>query len=185
MTTSDLYTKVIAPKDWTGVEALFESRGRPKNCWCTAFRPSSVPRSKLNKEFRKAELQNVVASNKPVGPLAFKDDEPVAWCSVAPKSLFVNLGDVHSYADNETVWSVTCFFIKRAFRGQGLAKVLLDEAIQYATQMGADYLEAYAVDPDSPSYRVIGFTTLFENKGFVEIGRAGSRRHVLQKALVV
>ena len=45
-------------------------------------------------------------------------------------------------------------------------------------------LEAYPVDPDSPSYRFMGFIGLFERAGFKAIGRAGSRRHVMRLTLI-
>jgi hypothetical protein len=41
-------------------------------------------------------------------------------------------------------------------------------------------VEAYPVDPDSPSYRFMGFADLFETAGFREVGRAGKRRHVVR-----
>jgi hypothetical protein len=44
-------------------------------------------------------------------------------------------------------------------------------------------LEAYPVDPDSPSYRHMGFVPAFAAHGFEEIGMAGSRRHVMRLTL--
>ena len=49
---------------------------------------------------------------------------------------------------------------------------------------GATVVEAYPVDPDSPSYRFMGFKTGFEEYGFVKVGQAGSRRHVMRLTLV-
>jgi hypothetical protein len=44
-------------------------------------------------------------------------------------------------------------------------------------------LEAYPVEPDSPSYRFGGFIPLFARAGFREAGHLGSRRHVMRKDL--
>jgi hypothetical protein len=44
-------------------------------------------------------------------------------------------------------------------------------------------LEAYPVDEDSPSYRFMGFVPFFAGRGFEEIGKAGSRRHVMRLEL--
>ena len=41
-------------------------------------------------------------------------------------------------------------------------------------------VEAYPVDPDSPSYRFMGYVGSFEAMGFQAIGRAGTRRHVMR-----
>lgn len=52
-------------------------------------------------------------------------------------------------------------------------------AISYAQENGAVAIEAYPVEPNSPSYRFMGFVQTFEEIGFKEIGRAGSRRHIM------
>jgi len=45
--------------------------------------------------------------------------------------------------DDKPVWSVTCFFVARQYRRQGLMVALLKEAIQYAAKRGAKILEGY------------------------------------------
>lgn len=44
-------------------------------------------------------------------------------------------------------------------------------------------VEAYPVDPESPSYRFMGFVEMFADAGFREVGMAGRRRHVMQLEL--
>lgn len=41
-------------------------------------------------------------------------------------------------------------------------------------------MEGYAVDPGSPSYRHMGFVSMFREAGFTEVAREGTRRHVMQ-----
>lgn len=48
---------------------------------------------------------------------------------------------------------------------------------------GASILEAYPVDPASPSYRFMGFIGAFAAAGFEEVEMAGSRRHVMRLTL--
>jgi hypothetical protein len=60
---------------------------------------------------------------------------------------------------------------------------LLAAAIAHAKAKGASIVEAYPVDPDSPSYRFMGFVPTFREAGFEEVGRAGTRRHVVRLAL--
>lgn len=125
-----------------------------------------------------------VADGVPIGLIGYCDGEPVAWCSIAPRPTFRRLGgpDDDGTAPQD-VWSLTCFYIKRAFRGRGFSERLLNEALAHARRHDAACVEAYPVDPDSPSYRFMGLTTLFERAGFVEVGRAGTRRHVMRFAL--
>jgi hypothetical protein len=79
----------------------------------------------------------------------------------------------------EKVWSIACFFIKREFRDQGLIDILIEQAKKYAKKNGAKYLEAYPVQPDSPSYRFMGFINTFEKADFSFVKKAGSRRNVM------
>ena len=78
------------------------------------------------------------------------------------------------------VWSLACFFIRRDLRRQGIAAQLIEAAVAHARARGATVVEAYPVDPDSPSYRFMGFVDTFCRAGFREVGRAGKRRNVMR-----
>jgi len=60
---------------------------------------------------------------------------------------------------------------------------MLEAAIAYARDGGATIIEAYPVDPESPSYRFMGFVPALERLGFAPVGMAGSRRHVMRLPL--
>jgi GNAT superfamily N-acetyltransferase len=75
-------------------------------------------------------------------------------------------------------------FIRRDFRGQGITRQLIKAAVDQARAHGAKIVEAYPVDPDSPSYRFMGFVPTFEKAGFKPTGqREGKRRHLMQLEL--
>jgi ribosomal protein S18 acetylase RimI-like enzyme len=112
----------------------------------------------------------------PVGILGYINDQPIAWCSVAPRETYQRLGGEESL---ENVWSIACFYISKEFRNRGIVGELIEKAKEYAKSNGAKYLEAYPVEPDSPSYRFMGFIGTFENAGFTKVKMAGSRRHVM------
>ena len=57
---------------------------------------------------------------------------------------------------------------------------LIQAAVAHARKRGATVVEAYPVAPDSPSYRFMGFVPVFTAAGFREVGRAGTRRHVMR-----
>lgn len=77
--------------------------------------------------------------------------------------------------------SVTCFFVRREHRSEGLSKKMLKAAVAHAKKRGARIVEGYPVDEESPSYRHMGFIPLFKDAGFREVARAGTRRHVMQR----
>ena len=52
--------------------------------------------------------------------------------------------------------------------------------MRHAAARGATVVEAYPVASDSPSYRYMGFTSMYRAAGFEEVGLAGTRRHVMR-----
>lgn len=162
---------------------LFESRGGPKNCWCMVWRAMPAKSKKPDSASRKTALTRRVKQGVPVGILGYLHDKPIAWCSIAPRPTYRELGGP-AEAVNENIWSLVCFFVTRAYRGQGLTTRLLQAAIDHARRKGATVIEAYPVDPNSPSYRFMGFVGAFKKAGFVEVGRAGTRRYVMRLKLI-
>ncbi len=178
MDPSKLEVKPVTAVNWPDLEALFEGKGGPSYCWCMAWRPMES-RSSADNAARKRALHQRVAEGKPIGLVGYLDGEAVAWCSVAPRETFLKLRHDQD-PDEQGIWSVTCFFVRRDFRGSGIAGRMLEEAVSHARASGAKAVEAYPVDPDSPSYRFMGFVNLFRERGFQPSGRAGSRRYVMR-----
>lgn len=176
-----LTVRPVTEETWPDLEALFESKGAPSYCWCMAWRPMP-DRTRASNADRKAALHQRVRDGTPIGLLGYIGGEPVAWCSVAPRETFRPLKEGQS-AEAAGVWSVVCFFIRREYRGRGLSRRMLQQAVTVAKENGAKVVEGYPVDPDSPSYRFMGFVSLFKACGFEPAGEAGTRRHVMRREL--
>jgi GNAT superfamily N-acetyltransferase len=181
---SAIVFREVDADSWGDFERLFEGRGGPSYCWCMIFRATKEEAKHTDRVSRKAAMQRRVQDGMPVGLLGYLGDEPVAWCSVAPRSTFRTLGVEDRPEDAQgKVWSITCFFVHRSLRGQGLTRQLLEAAVAHARKRGATVVEAYPVEPDSPSYRFMGFIDTFKGAGFEEVGRVGTRRHVMRRLL--
>jgi predicted GNAT family acetyltransferase len=166
---------------WRDFETLFEAPGAPKYCWCMAWRAVGEERRQRDSESRKSSIKRRVMGGVPVGILGYMNGEPVAWCSIAPRPTYRPLGGIENVGeDPERVWSLVCFFVPRRLRGRGLVRRMIAAAVEHAGRMGASAVEAYPVDPGSPSYRFMGYIGSFEAAGFKEVGRVGTRRHVMR-----
>ncbi|HEY8085147.1 MAG TPA: GNAT family N-acetyltransferase [Methylophilaceae bacterium] len=179
---NEIIFREVTRETWVDFANLFESRGGPKSCWCMVWRATTAEAKQPDGESRRIAMKSRVDADVPIGILGYCDGAPMAWCSIAPRPTYRPLGGIE-LGTNETVWSLTCFFIKREFRGQGLIDQLLRSAIEHAARNGATVIEAYPVDADSPSYRFMGFVETFDKAGFEEVGRAGQRRHVMRLPL--
>ena len=133
-----------------------------------------------NSKARKRYIKKRVNAGTPIGLLGYIGNEPIAWCSIAPRDTYQRLGGDDTI---EKVWSIACFFIKREYRDQGLVDKLIVASKKYAKKNGAKFLEAYPVKPSSPSYRFMGFIDTFKKAGFNFIKKAGTRRNVMTKKI--
>ncbi|MGB4117244.1 MAG: GNAT family N-acetyltransferase [Polaromonas sp.] len=168
----------VTADTWPDFEKLFERRGGPKACWCMVWRATPEEAKHADGASRKIAIAERIAAGTTVGLLGYLDEEAVAWCSVAPRSTHRRL--VNDGSTDEGIWSITCFFVIRRLRGHGVTQRMIAAATDYAKSKNASIVQAYPVDPGSPSYRFMGFVPTFETAGFQEVGRAGTRRHVFQ-----
>lgn len=173
----------VDSESWADFAALFEERGGPKSCWCMIWRASAEEARHRDGASRRVQIKSRVDQGIPIGLIGYLDERPVAWCSIAPRETYRPLGGPASGHPEESVWSLACLFVKRQYRGRGLAMQMIEGALAHAKANGATAVEAYPVDRDSPSYRFMGFVDVFAAAGFQEVGRAGERRHVMRHNL--
>ena len=135
-------------------------------------------------------LRKIVDAGDPPGLLAYVGGEPAAWCALAPRADYPGLERSRLFKplDDHPTWSVTCFYVGREYRRQGLTVRLLREAARYARSRGARMLEGYPVEPKKkgPVPDVWVFTGLaeaFRRAGFKEAARPSSTRPVMRRVL--
>ena len=182
MVAEALTFKPVTAATKADFEALFDGPGGPKHCWCMVWRATAEEGRGTSGAVRKQQMLGRIDRKVLIGLLGYAEGKPIAWVSIAPKQTYWRLGGPEPEAD-ETVWSLACMYMRRQFRGRGLAHDLIKAAIDHARKKGADIIEAYPVAPDAPSYRFMGFVPAFEAAGFEEIGMAGTRRHDMRLTL--
>ena len=134
-------------------------------------------------------LRKRVKSGGPPGVLAYVDGKPAGWCSIAPREEFAFLARsrVLSPVDSEAVWSVSCFFIARPYRRQGVSVPLLRAAVELARRKGARIIEGYPVDPGRGkmpgAFVWTGLPGTFLRAGFKEVARRSKTRPVMRYAV--
>jgi GNAT superfamily N-acetyltransferase len=133
-------------------------------------------------ESRAGALEDLVRRGIPVGVLAYRDAEPLGWCSVAPRETYAGLERYKALPrlDAVPVWSVVCFFLDRQARRHGVTLHLLRAAVAYAQAQGAGVIEGYPVDPGARLYTYMGAPTTFRAAGFCDVTPPGQDRLVLR-----
>jgi GNAT superfamily N-acetyltransferase len=171
---------------WADLENLFGPNGAIAGCWCMWWRIGH-DYQKRGVAANKASFKRLVRKGPPPGLLAFDGETPVGWCQITPRSELPYLNRVRTLApiDDKPVWSVSCFYIGRGHRRQGVMTALVGAAVKFARAQGAPALEAYPRDNDKPGSAgaYTGLRSAFTKAGFKEIIRRGARpimRHDLR-----
>jgi ribosomal protein S18 acetylase RimI-like enzyme len=156
--------------------ALFNQGGDPKWCWCAYYRLRGVDFSAGSAARNRAVLERAVdataTERRNPGLVAYRGGEAVGWVSVGPRDDYERLqhSTVLAPVDERPAWSIVCFVVARKARGEGVARALLDAAVDYAREHGATLVEAYPIETDGervPSALVYkGTLGMFERAGF-------------------
>jgi len=84
------------------------------------------------------------------------------------------------------VWSISCFFVRRGYRRQGVMTQLIFAALKAAKRAKAPALEGYPIDtsaPKSTSNIFTGTAGAFTRAGFKVVARRGSARAIMRHDL--
>lgn len=86
--------------------------------------------------------------------------------------------------DDQPVWSITCFFVAKPFRRQGLTVKLIRAAVEYAGAHGAKIVEGYPIEPRSGTvadvHAYTGLASAFRQAGFTEVLRRSETRPIMR-----
>src|SRR5437660_10240421 len=146
-----LTVRPLTPDLRPALEDLFDKHGACNGCWCMYWRIGSAYR-KTPREKNKSAFRELVRRGPPPGLLAFDGDVSVGWCQLTPRSALQWLDGTWTLArvDDMPVWSISCFYVRRGYRKQGVMSVLIAAALKAARRAKAPALEAYPVDTDAP-----------------------------------
>ena len=181
----------LTKDEWPALEALFGANGACAGCWCMYWRlPKGEwkgPQSQRNAR-NKVKFRRLVASGPAPGLLAFDGDTAVGWVATAPRAEFPALERSRFLrsVDEESVWSMPCFYIKSGYRGRGIMRALVAAAVGHAAGAGARIVEAYPVDTEkrlSAASAYTGAASSFRRAGFKTVARRSAHRPIDRKAV--
>lgn len=182
-----LTIRPLTPDLWPALEDLFGKNGASNGCWCMYWRIGSAyykrPRVK-----NKAAFREIVKRGPPPGLLAFDGNVAVGWCQLMPRDAlpWLERRQVLQRVDDVPVWSLTCFYVRRGYRKQGVMSALIAAALKAAKRAKAPALEAYPVDTDAPnstSNVFTGIASTFARAGFKTVACRVPSRPIMRHDL--
>jgi GNAT superfamily N-acetyltransferase len=184
---------VVAPataQRFDAVEHALTGGGDGRSCQCQWWMLTSREYSDSTLPQRTELLRREVQSERPPGLVAEVDGTAAGWVRVGPRTTHPRLARTRLYGpassepwDDESAWTISCFSVRREFRGQGVMDALLAAAIPFARDRGARVIEAYPIDTDvsdadaNDLYR--GVLRTFLDAGFVETARPRPDRTIV------
>lgn len=170
-----------SPDLWPAIAALFESTSTLRWCWCQYWRKPGSSWTNADVDANRADLEQLVEGAPAPGLVALVDGGAVGWVGLGPREDFPRLARSRTLPTlpGEGVWSVNCFVVARGHRRRGLARRLLEAAVEYSGRHGARIVEGFPVEtagdriPSAGAYT--GTRSMFESAGFAVAGPTTSR----------
>lgn len=182
----------IAPLDlttWDAFAALTaKHNGIFGGCWCTAFHPREGREDFPDGESRKRDL---VERSCARAARVMDGDVAIGWCQYGSPDELPEIYHRKEYAeafDDPPPWRLTCFFVDRDHRRDGVAKLALDGALELIAVEGGGVVEGYPVTRApgkkiSSSFLFSGTREMFEAAGFTAVRSLGTKRTVMRTSV--
>lgn len=190
---SEYTVRPLGPDTWDDFASLAgRHNGVWNGCWCTWFHASPADRggkdrtAASNRDLK----ERLVRAGRAHAALVFDGDEAVAWCQYGTPAELPNIKHRKEYdagADTPPDYRITCFFVDRNHRHQGVAGVALRGALDLIAAAGGGVVEAYPQDTPgkkvSASFLYSCTRTFFEQNGFSYDRPKGINHCVMSKTV--
>lgn len=185
-------TQPLTEANLADLDHLFSGSKVCSGCWCMYFLRTSREFEQGYGSGNRAGFAELVATaGAPVGVLAYRNGEPVGWCAIGPRSRYGRLlrspllGS-RDVTEDDAVWAVPCFFVRRDARGAGLTGDLLGAAVDLARGHGATAVEGLPLagtGPHNGMEAYVGTEAMFAGADFTVRHRPTPRRVVMRRVL--
>jgi hypothetical protein len=154
-------------------------------CWCTAFHLKRSEEKEWSGK-HKALKEKLVRADRSHAALVYSGADLVGWCQFGPP---IELpGRMSGYGKLDVTppdWRITCFFVDRDHRKEGVSKTALQGALSIIASRGGGTVDGYPIDtrgkPYSSSFLWGGTHSMFTEFGFRSLGALGTSKWIMRK----
>jgi GNAT superfamily N-acetyltransferase len=180
----------LGPDTWDAFAALAERHnGVWGGCWCTWFHTLNSEKAR-EAGANRALKERLVCEGRAHAALVFDGDEAVAWCQYGTPAELPNIHHRKQYdatSERAPDYRVTCFFVDRRYRRQGVAAIALQGALDLIAAAGGGVVEGYPHDIGdtkvSASFLYSVKRSTFERAGFTYDRPKGLKNCVMAKTV--
>jgi GNAT superfamily N-acetyltransferase len=181
-------TKPLTPATWPQFDTLVDAHnGVFGGCWCLSFHVRGAP-GRTYEQRREAKRELVVAGHAHAA-LVYEGEACVGWCQFGSPAELPEIKNKKNYNATQSAapppWRITCFFVDRHHRKQGVAAAALKGALDQIAELGGGVVEAYPENTSgkkvSPTFLHAGTLAMFEQAGFETDRQIGKNKWVVRK----
>jgi GNAT superfamily N-acetyltransferase len=185
-----LTSQPLSAETWPAFARLVEKHnGIFGGCWCIAFHLGPEDGKRGATAYR-AMKEERVRGGRAHAAMVFDGPDAIGWCQFGSTEELPNIRSRRAYEaglGRLPDWRITCFFIDRQRRGEGVASFALNEALREIDRLGGGTVEAYPEDYSakrvSNSFLCSGALSMFEEAGFVKDRKIAMHRWVVVRNL--
>jgi GNAT superfamily N-acetyltransferase len=156
-------------------------------CWCMYYHrtgPVKGDPQASRSEANRRDKRKLVADGRSHAIIVYADGEPAGWCQYGRADELPRIDARRTYNDAggannvPRLWRITCFFVARRFRRQGVSSFALKSALRSIRNQGGGTVESYPVVSkgmrSAPEWMWFGTPAMFEREGFKMVAALGT-----------
>jgi GNAT superfamily N-acetyltransferase len=183
-----LETRELSSTTWSDFVRIMEKHdGVWGGCWCVEFHLQRGDKKDMGVS-RRALKEKLVRANRSHAALVYDGDDVVGWCQFGPPAeLPARMSGFAKLGEKAPDWRITCFFVDRDHRKQGVSTEALKGALRMIAAGGGGTVDGYPTStsgkPYSSSFLWAGTESLFAAAGFRPLGALGKTKSVMRKVV--
>jgi GNAT superfamily N-acetyltransferase len=182
----------IRPLDtssWAAFSELVErNNGIFGGCWCMGYHPDD---SRTDAARNRAGKERRVREGRAHAALVIDEDGLAqGWCQYGSPDELPRIKHRREYekdAPPPADWRITCFFVDKKHRGQGIARAALEGALDQIAHLGGGLVEAIpevtAGREAQGRFLFSATVELFEENGFTRVRQVGKHAWIVSKVI--
>jgi len=160
-------------------------------------RPKPVGKGSSIEEWKKInrkDKETLVRQGRSRAILVYDDKTPVGWCQYGTRDELPRIDAGRGYrkvrplVKEEKIWRITCFFVDKDYRGQGVSKIALHAALESIRNKGGGIVEAFPVVSKKmaavPEWRWFGTPKMFKRERFKPVAPLGTSGLLMRRTIL-
>ena len=167
-------------------ELVERNNGIFGGCWCMGYHPEP---SRTSAQLNRSVKQDRVRTGQAHAALVLDEDGAAqGWCQYGRPGELPGIKHRREYEKEPPPpadWRITCFFVDKRHRGQGIARAALAGALDQIAQLGGGRVEAISevtAGREAQGRFLFSATVeLFEDQGFSRVRQVGKHAWIVSR----